>query len=68
MTAKVDDPEAKRIQMTEQMRKSEKKDIISKRRQNLALNRILQEGAGYSKQEYYFPSQEDEYGYEEFPQ
>ena len=49
MTAKVDDPEAKRIQMAEQMRKSKKKDIISKRRQNLALNQILQEGAGYSE-------------------
>ena len=66
MTAKVDNPEAKRIQMAEQMRKSKRQDIISKRRQNLALNQILQEGAGYSEQEYFFPSQEDEYGYEEF--
>jgi len=68
MTAKVDNPEAKRIQMAEQMRKSKRQDIISKRRQNLALNQILQEGAGYSEQEFYFPSQEDEHGYEEFPQ
>ena len=35
MTAKVDDPEAKRIQMAEQIRKSKKKDIISKRRAEL---------------------------------
>ena len=68
MTAKVDNPEAKRIQMAEQMRKSKRQDIISKRRQNLALNQILQEGAGYSEQEYYFPNQEDEYGYEDFSQ
>ena len=68
MTAKVNDPEAKRIQMAEQMRKSKKKDIISKRRQSLAFNQILHEGPGYSEQEYCFPSQEDEYGYEDFPQ
>ena len=38
MTAKADDPEAKRIQMAEQMRKSKRQDIISKKRQNMALN------------------------------
>ena len=32
MTAKVDDPEAKRIQMAEQMRKSKRQELISKRR------------------------------------
>ena len=68
LTAKVDDPEAKRIQMAEQMRKSKRQDIISKKRQNMALNQVLQEGAGYSEQEFSLPSQEDEYGYEEFPQ
>ena len=31
------------------MRKNKKKDIISKRRQNLALNQILKEGAGFWK-------------------
>ena len=38
LTAKVDDPEARRIQMAEQMRKSKRQDIISKKRQNMALN------------------------------
>ena len=47
MTAKVDDPEAKRIQMAEQMHKSKRQDIISKKRQDMALNQILKEGAGY---------------------
>ena len=68
MTAKVDDPNAKRIQMADQMRKSKRQDIISEKRQNLALNQILQEGAGYSELEFHVPGQEDEYGYEEFPQ
>ena len=49
MTAKVDNPDARRIQMTEQMRKTKRKDIISKKRENMALNQILQEGVGYSK-------------------
>ena len=48
MTAKVDNPEARRIMMAEQMRNSKRKEIISKKRDNLALNQILQEGAGYS--------------------
>jgi hypothetical protein len=34
----------------------------------MALNQILQEGAGYSEQKFYFPSQDDEYGYEDLPQ
>ena len=50
------------------MRKSKRQDIISKKRQNMALNQVLQEGTGYSEQEFYLPSQEDEYGYEELPQ
>ena len=33
MTARVDNPEARRIQMAEQMRKSKRKDILSKKRQ-----------------------------------
>ena len=35
--------------MTEQMRKSKRKEIISKKRENTALNQILQEGVGYSE-------------------
>ena len=49
MTAKVDDPEARRIQVTEQMRKSKRKEIISKKRENMALNQTHPEGAGYSE-------------------
>ena len=49
MTAKVDNPEAKRIQMTEQLRKTKRKEIISKKRENLALNQTLQEGTGLSE-------------------
>ena len=48
MTAKVDKPEAKRIQMTEQLRKSKRREIISKKRENFALNQILQEAEGFS--------------------
>ena len=67
MTAKVDNPEARRIQVTEQMRKSKRREIISKKRENMALNQTLQEGAGYSEQEFYLPSQDDENGYEDPP-
>ena len=49
MTAKVDNPEARRIQMTEQLRKSRMREIISKKRENLALNQILQKGTGLSE-------------------
>ena len=65
MTAKADNPEAQRIQMIEHLRKNKRREIISKKRDNLALNQILQEGAGYSEQELYLPSQEDKYGYED---
>ena len=33
MTAKVGDPEAKRVQMAEQLRKSKRQELISKKRQ-----------------------------------
>ena len=49
MTAKVDNPEARRIQMTEQLRKSRRRGIISKKRENMALNQTLQEGTGLSE-------------------
>ena len=49
MTAKVDNPEARRIQMTEQLRKSKRREILSKKRENMALDQILQEGTGLSK-------------------
>ena len=68
MTAKVGNPAQKREQMAVDLRKSKRKDLISKKRQDMALNQILQENVGYSEQEYYFPNQEDEFGYEDFPQ
>jgi hypothetical protein len=49
MTAKADNPEAKRTQMAEQMRKDKRKEIISKKRDNLALNQFLQERTGLSE-------------------
>ena len=49
MTAKVDNPEARRIQMTEQLRKSKRREIISNERENMALNHTLQEGTGLSE-------------------
>ena len=42
MTAKTDDPLMRREQMTEQMRKSKRKELISKRRQPL-LAEMVQE-------------------------
>ena len=67
MTAKVDNPVQKREQMAVDLRKSKRQDLISKKRQEMALNQILQENVGYSEQEFYFPNQKDKYGYEEFP-
>ena len=49
MTAKVDNPEQKREQMAVDLRKSKRRDILSKKRQDMALNQILQEGAGFSE-------------------
>ena len=49
LSAKVENPEAKRIQMVEQMRKSKRREILSKKRENMALNQTLQEGTGLSE-------------------
>ena len=49
MTAKVDDPTQKREQMAVDLRKSKRRDLISKKRQDMALNQILQENEGYSE-------------------
>ena len=49
MTAKADDHAHKREQMAVDLRKSKRQDLISKKRQDMALNQILQEGAGYSE-------------------
>ena len=65
MTAKVDNPEARRIQMAEQMRRSRRREVLSKKRENLALNQTLQEGAGLAEDEFYISGEEDEYGHED---
>ena len=43
--------------MAVDLRKCKRRDILSKKRQDMVLNQILQEGAGYSEQEIYFPNQ-----------
>ena len=48
MTAKVDDPETKRIQMAEQMRKSKRQELVSKKRWDLVLNQFQREEEQYS--------------------
>ena len=42
MTAKVDDPETKRIQMAEQLRKSKRQELISKKRQAHVPDQLLE--------------------------
>jgi len=48
MTAKVDDPETKRIQMAEQLRKSKRQELVSKKRWDLALNQLQREEEQHS--------------------
>ena len=43
MTAKVYDPETKRTQMAEQMRKSKRQELVSKKRWDLVLNQLQRE-------------------------
>ena len=65
MTAKVDNPEARRIQMAEQMRRSRRREVLSKKRENIALKKTLNEGAGLAECEFYIRGEEDEYGHED---
>ena len=48
LTANVDNPEARRVQMAEQMRNSKQKQLMSKKRWDLALNQAQREGEQYS--------------------
>ena len=57
MTAKVDDPTVRREQMAVDLCKSKRRDILSNKRQDMALNQILQEDVGYFEQEFYFRTQ-----------
>ncbi len=42
MTAKVDDPETKRVQMAEQLRKGKRQELISKKRQAHTADQLLE--------------------------
>ena len=68
MTAKVDNPEQKREQMAVDLRRANKKEKLTKRRQNMATNQALLEEVEHFEQEYYQPDQVDKYGFEDFPQ
>ena len=64
MTAKVDNPEARRIQMVEQMRKSKRKEIISKKRQAHVPDQLYEGDIQYFDQEYFEVSgQAEDLGY-----
>ena len=67
ITAKVDEPAQKRERMADDLRRANKKKNLSKRRQTMATNQAILEEVENFEQEYYYPDQVDEYGYEEFP-
>ena len=69
MTAKVDDPETKRVQMAEQLRKSNKQEIISKKRQALVADQLLEGDIQCFEQEYCeLSGQTEDLGLEDFLQ
>ena len=69
MTAKVDNPEERRIQMVEQMRKSKRKEIISKKRQAHVPDQPYEGDIQYFDQEYFEVSgQGEDLGYGDFLQ
>ena len=47
MTAKADNPEARRIKMAEQMRRSKRQQLVSKKRWDLAMNQVQREEEQY---------------------
>ena len=53
LNAKVDNPEAKRIQMVEQMRKSKRKEILSKKRHAHVPDQFHEGDVKYFDQEYF---------------
>jgi Asp-tRNA(Asn)/Glu-tRNA(Gln) amidotransferase C subunit len=53
MTAKVADPETRRIQMAEQMRKDKRKEILSKKRQAHIPDQFQEGDVQYFDQEYF---------------
>ena len=69
MTAKVDNPEARKIQMVEQMRNSKRKEIISKKRQAHVPDQLNAGDIQYFDQEYFEVSgQAEDLGYGDFLQ
>ena len=53
MTAKVDNPDARRIQMAEQMRRTKRKEVVSKKRQAHVPDQLYEGDIQYFDQEYY---------------
>jgi hypothetical protein len=69
MTAKVDNPEARRIQVVEQMRKDKRREIISKKRQAHVPDQLYEGDIQYFDQEYFEVSgQAEDLGYGDFLQ
>ena len=69
MTAKVDNPEARRIQMVEQILKSKRKEFISKKRQAHVPDQLYEGDIQYFVQEYFEVSgQAEDLGYGDFLQ
>jgi hypothetical protein len=69
MTAKVDNPEARRIQVVEQMRKDKRREIISKKRQAHVPDQLYEGDIQYFEQEYFEVSgQAEDLGYGDFLQ
>ena len=69
MTAKVDNPEARRIQVVEQMRKDKRREIVSKKRQAHVPDQLYEGDIQYFDQEYFEVSgQAEDLGYGDFLQ
>ena len=69
MTARVDNPEARRIQVVEQMRKDKRREIISKKRQAHVPDQLYEGDIQYFDQEYFEVSgQAEDLGYGDFLQ
>ena len=69
MTAKVDNPEVRRIQMAEQMRRTKRKEVISKKIQAHVPDQLYEGDIQYFDQEYFEVScQAEDLGYGDFLQ
>ena len=69
LTAKVDNPEARRVQIAEQMRKSKRKEILSKKRQAHVPDQFQEGEVQYFDQEYFeLSGQAEDFGFGELLQ